>query len=129
MALSTAALAEVPWKERYELAISPQLGPPADAERYAKAEVLWTSKWAFDDPDCPGSSAPTCALEVLPWHEACDTSEGDCPQPLCEATTPFYGQPTPGHHCSGILVGEDLVLTAGHCVGMTSCADQRFVFD
>ena len=40
----------------------------------------------------------------------------------------FREQPL-GAFCSGALVGEDLVLTAGHCVNDESaCADTKFVF-
>lgn len=40
----------------------------------------------------------------------------------------FREQPI-GAFCSGTLVGEDLVLTAGHCItDEASCADARFVF-
>lgn len=121
---------EVPWKERYQLGISPWYGTPGDAERYARAEVLWTSKWAFVDPNCPGSSAMQCDLEVLPFHTHTGGEGGDA---LCPATTPFYRQPTPTHHCSGTLVAEDLILTAGHCIGALpdpeDCTDQRILFD
>jgi hypothetical protein len=48
---------------------------------------------------------------------------------LCEETTPFYGQPTPNRDCSGFLVGEDLILTAGHCVNGPLCENMVFVFD
>lgn len=40
----------------------------------------------------------------------------------------FREQPV-GAYCSGSLVGEDLVLTAGHCVKTdAACADMKFVF-
>lgn len=40
----------------------------------------------------------------------------------------FREQPI-GAFCSGTLVGEDIVLTAGHCItDEASCADARFVF-
>ena len=40
----------------------------------------------------------------------------------------FREQPI-GAFCSGTLVGEDIVLTAGHCItDDASCADARFVF-
>ncbi len=32
-------------------------------------------------------------------------------------------------NCSGVLVGEDLVLTAAHCANQTNCADLTFAFD
>ncbi|OFZ80912.1 MAG: hypothetical protein A2583_05635 [Bdellovibrionales bacterium RIFOXYD1_FULL_53_11] len=40
----------------------------------------------------------------------------------------FYDQPD-GAFCSGVLVGKDLVLTAGHCVeSMFGCFMSKFVF-
>lgn len=39
----------------------------------------------------------------------------------------FHDQPTIAN-CSGFLVGEDLVATAGHCMTDYECADYRFVF-
>lgn len=40
----------------------------------------------------------------------------------------FADQPSLAH-CSGTLVGPDLVLTAGHCIDdMDDCKDMRFVF-
>jgi S1-C subfamily serine protease len=48
-------------------------------------------------------------------------------QDLC-ASEPFFEQPAPGF-CSGFLVGEDLFVTAGHCItDAESCADAAFVF-
>jgi len=49
-------------------------------------------------------------------------------QGLCESE-PFFEQPTPGF-CSGFLVGDDLFVTAGHCItdaGM--CAGVSMIFD
>ncbi|MGB2985614.1 MAG: trypsin-like peptidase domain-containing protein [Phycisphaerae bacterium] len=47
--------------------------------------------------------------------------------PLCP-TEPFADQPIPAF-CSGALVGEDLVATAGHCiVDAAECAGTAFVF-
>lgn len=45
--------------------------------------------------------------------------------PLC-AGEPFETQPALSA-CSGVLIAEDLVLTAGHCTN--GCGDLRFVFD
>lgn len=46
---------------------------------------------------------------------------------LCEGTR-FWEQQRVAS-CSGTLIAEDLVLTAGHCVESNSvCADRRFVF-
>lgn len=47
---------------------------------------------------------------------------------LCPGN-PFGGQPTPGV-CSGFLVSDDLVATAGHCVvDASDCRSLQFVFD
>ncbi len=40
----------------------------------------------------------------------------------------FRNQPTAGE-CSGTLVADDLILTAGHCINSRSCGDYSFVFD
>lgn len=41
----------------------------------------------------------------------------------------FAKQPAPAH-CSGFLVGENRIMTAGHCVATTgACEKLRFVFD
>ncbi|KAF0125702.1 MAG: periplasmic protease [Elusimicrobia bacterium] len=46
---------------------------------------------------------------------------------VCEKE-PFSQQPI-GAFCSGALVGEDLVMTAGHCIrNQADCADTMFVF-
>lgn len=45
---------------------------------------------------------------------------------LC-ADEPFYTQPTAAF-CSGFLVGDDLVATAGHCIRATDCKKTNFVF-
>jgi V8-like Glu-specific endopeptidase len=45
---------------------------------------------------------------------------------LC-ATERFRDDPTAGN-CSGTLIANDLVLTAGHCISSATCADNRFVF-
>lgn len=46
---------------------------------------------------------------------------------LCESE-PFRTQPS-GGFCSGALVGEDLLITAGHCIRSTNdCATTKFVF-
>ncbi|HKO53984.1 MAG TPA: trypsin-like serine protease, partial [Polyangiaceae bacterium] len=50
-------------------------------------------------------------------------------KPLCSGERFFNDKRAA--HCSASLIGEDLVLTAGHCLGdgtALSCADARFVF-
>jgi V8-like Glu-specific endopeptidase len=46
---------------------------------------------------------------------------------LCEGVR-FYDQPTMGS-CTGFLVGEDILVTAGHCVSESTCPDMAVVFD
>jgi S1-C subfamily serine protease len=49
-------------------------------------------------------------------------------QNLCP-TEPFFDQPTPGF-CSGFLVGDDLFVTAGHCIRTANdCEGTSFVFN
>lgn len=45
---------------------------------------------------------------------------------LC-ATEPFRDQPV-GAFCSGFLVAQDIIATAGHCVNANNVTDVRFVF-
>jgi hypothetical protein len=45
---------------------------------------------------------------------------------LC-ASEPYANQPAPAY-CSGFLVADDLMVTAGHCIDNTSCAGTAFVF-
>jgi subtilisin-like proprotein convertase family protein len=46
---------------------------------------------------------------------------------LC-ADEPFHDQPSVGT-CTGVLVGPDLIATAGHCVACLESADLAVVFD
>lgn len=46
---------------------------------------------------------------------------------LCQDEA-FYNQQTAAH-CSGFLVAEDVIVTAGHCINVTNCKDTHFVFD
>ncbi|WP_164014678.1 trypsin-like peptidase domain-containing protein [Pyxidicoccus trucidator] len=46
---------------------------------------------------------------------------------LC-ATERFLDDPT-GAYCSGTLIDDDLVLTAGHCINASTCANTRMVFN
>ncbi|XGC82451.1 serine protease [Bdellovibrio bacteriovorus] len=40
---------------------------------------------------------------------------------------PYYHQPVAAN-CSGSLVGEDLIATAGHCISASDCSAYSFVF-
>lgn len=47
---------------------------------------------------------------------------------LCK-DEPFYDEPNPGF-CSGFLVADDVMVTAGHCIKVASdCEDSAIVFD
>eukprot|EP00736_Rhodelphis_marinus_P005797 Rmarinus@m.2596 len=41
---------------------------------------------------------------------------------------PYYNQKNPAF-CSGVLVADDIVATAGHCISESTCADTAVVFD
>lgn len=45
---------------------------------------------------------------------------------LC-SSEPYRSQPSTAF-CSGFVVGEDLIATAGHCIDSTSCGTTAFVF-
>lgn len=45
---------------------------------------------------------------------------------LCK-DEPYFSQPTAAM-CSGFLVGEDLIATAGHCIQAANCDENAFVF-
>ncbi len=61
----------------------------------------------------------TYTLSTSPW-----TSQSGAP--LC-AGEPFAGQQQLGF-CSGFLVGDDIVVTAGHCVSSGGCSSVAYVF-
>lgn len=66
------------------------------------------------------------AVAALVLKKAPQGVQGDPPIPLCPGER-FYGQPALAF-CTGFLVGEDLVATAGHCIKKDGCANTRFVF-
>ena len=58
------------------------------------------------------------------WYEYVDPIETG--NPLCE-DEPYRDQPSVGT-CTGVLVGLDLVVTAGHCVACLEPSDMAVVF-
>jgi len=46
---------------------------------------------------------------------------------LCQSGEPYYNQPTAAM-CSGFLVGDDMIATAGHCINESTCGSNSFVF-
>jgi hypothetical protein len=119
-AFASAAISETeaPWKERYELVLPPPIGlAPTNPERLAAAEVLLVrSDDLTEDPQ-----SGQWELDVHAWDRLNGGVVFDPDNfrtwPFCHMLDPFYGQPTPGGGaCSAVLVGPDLVLTAGHCI-------------
>lgn len=45
---------------------------------------------------------------------------------LCQSE-PYYNQPSAAM-CSGFLVGDDMIATAGHCINSSTCGQNSFVF-
>lgn len=66
------------------------------------------------------------AVVAMVMKKAPEGVQGDPPIPLCPGER-FYGQPALAF-CTGFLVGEDLVATAGHCIKKDSCSNTKFVF-
>ena len=50
----------------------------------------------------------------------------DASAPMCSGEL-FSSQPAPGF-CTGFLVQEDVLITAGHCLEKASCSDMRIIF-
>lgn len=79
------------------------------------------SLWDVSEIESAGKSF------VLKTVTFTDYIQGKRGLPLC-SDEPYREQAT-GGFCSGVLVGDDLVLTAGHCVNSAeSCNDTKFVF-
>ncbi len=57
----------------------------------------------------------TYSLATAPWTSQICTDER------------FFGQLTAGF-CTGFLVGDDLITTAGHCADVSTCGSTAFVF-
>ncbi|WP_426754839.1 trypsin-like serine peptidase [Myxococcus sp. Y35] len=89
--------------------------PDAILRQYAmQASAVMIDRYDIDDTD-PNN----VALASLPLGEAI----GLCPGQR------FFDDPSPGW-CSGTLIDDDLLLTAGHCVtGAADCRDYKWVFN
>ncbi|MFT7582789.1 MAG: hypothetical protein ACI9MR_004472 [Myxococcota bacterium] len=62
------------------------------------------------------------------WLTLADRFLQHKPQETLCASEPFADQPDPGY-CTGFLIADDLVATAGHCISNDAdCADLSFVF-
>ncbi len=91
---------------------------PADRKTMANSVV---SLWDAGDLEANGSKF---RLKTTKFTDMIQEQAG---APLC-ATEPFREQPV-GAFCSGSLVGEDLIMTAGHCItSEVKCKDTKFVF-
>lgn len=90
---------------------------PAARKTLANSVV---SLWKAGDVEASGSKVK---LKTKKFTDMINEQAG---APLC-ATEPFREQPV-GAFCSGSLVGEDLVMTAGHCINKDTCAGTKFVF-
>lgn len=64
----------------------------------------------------------TVRMDVVPWTTFHYFNLLACP------ARDYHGQPGPGTLGSGVLVGKNLVLTAGHLFNGVSCSSMRFVF-
>ena len=75
-----------------------------------------------------GAAEDDCYTRTLDWSVFGSSEFGDDELPLC-ADEAYALQPIIGR-CSGTLIGEDLVLTAGHCFDEDDDAETSvFVFN
>ncbi|MDQ7772752.1 MAG: serine protease [Elusimicrobiales bacterium] len=91
----------------------------APAARKALADSV-VSLWKAEDVEASGSKFK---LKTAKFTDMIQEQAG---APLC-ATEPFREQPV-GAFCSGSLVGEDLIMTAGHCITEEKCSTTKFIF-
>lgn len=95
------------------------------------------TEW-FAFPDEAVQDLALSAGAMIPWSEITVTDDGGVDldgapvlgvsHGLC-ADQRFWTQPTAAS-CSGTLIDDDLLLTAGHCVNnLSACADDAWVFD
>ncbi len=122
---SAIAQGPPPWLEGYEI---PTLNSITTAERLRQAQVMVVDE--TDLTPCLSFQCPAAGylLDVHGWETVSGTGAPGDPD-LCQET-PLFGQATPGQHCSGTLVGENFVLSAGHCFSQAAgCLDYSVVFD
>ena len=131
LTLAGPVFGDEPWLERYEILLDG--ASPTSGERLASAEVLLVPADLLSL--APGGG---WELTVHPWEtwSGAENTGGGCDPvascPICSSSEPFYGQAGARGSCSGVLVGNDQVLTAGHCMSAAtgeSCSDYYVVFD
>jgi hypothetical protein len=98
-------------------------------EPFAYADVTWAARAAdfsvaVFDASALDETNPNDIRQRASWTVT-SRLQATTGSPLC-AGEPFETQPALAA-CSGVLIAEDLVLTAGHCTN--GCGDVRFVFD
>lgn len=93
-----------------------------DIYQVTDADVLFLAQAAclvVDVSELTNNGNGTYTLATTPWTTVGGTS-------VC-LTEPFRGQLTAGF-CSGYLVGDSIVITAGHCISSSDCGFTAFVF-
>ena len=79
-----------------------------------------------DVADSTVAIIPITSLKVKSGSIQIDGSSFGQDMGLCK-DEPFFNQITAAN-CSGFLVGDDLIATAGHCVSSSDCKKYAFVF-
>ncbi len=85
-------------------------------------EMAGSVAMMFPTSDVRDNGNGTITLLTSPW-----TTTGAFGGPVCEDER-FYGQEQFGL-CTAFLVGDDLIVTAGHCTEALGCGSSGFVFD
>ncbi len=107
-----------------------EVGPlSAGDPRYRQVRAT-ASAFAAGVVSCD-DTAGTCHIETTPFvsEDFTGSSHGADPKhlPLCEGER-FSGQPQ-GSYCTAFLIGENLAVTAGHCVkSQDDCDNMKLVF-
>ncbi len=113
------------------------LGLEVEAKEF-QAKVIYGDDNRFDlfeTLDAPSISASNSSVALVPWQKIQLAGKNfelqaelfGVEKKLCQEER-FFEQRTPAF-CSGVLIGEDLVLTAGHCVDdIQHCKETAFLF-